>query len=218
MTDAHCHVRGGERRHFICGEAGAGDVAFYGVHPWDVREDTDVSWLDAKLSADSSARVGEIGLDRLREREISPAMLRVFGEQLAIAAKHSRAVTLHGAKCWGKVVEICKPYRGRIPAFLFHGFSRSDGLIPDIAALNGYISVGPAVLNDHAVNYRRLIRKIPLDRLLVESDRTAGNAGECPSVEAVAAKTAEILGIEFSELENRLEANAEAFIHGGSNG
>ena len=218
MTDAHCHVRAGERRHFICGDAGAGDVAFYGVHPWDVREDTDVSWLDAKLSADSSAQVGEIGLDRLREREISPAMLRVFKEQLDIAAKRSRVVTLHGAKCWGKVVEFCKPYRGRIPAFLFHGFSRSDGLIPEIAALNGYVSVGPAVLNDHAVNYRRLIRKIPLDRLLVESDRTAGNAGECPSVEAVAAKTAEILGISLSALEIRLEANAEAFIHGGRNG
>ena len=216
MTDAHCHVRGGERRHFICGEAGVGDVAFCGVHPWDAREDTDVSWLDAKLAADTTAQVGEIGLDRLREREISPAMLRVFKEQLEIAAKRSRAVVLHGAKCWGKVVEICKPYRGRIPAFLFHGFSRSDGLIPDIVALNGYISVGPAVLNDHAVNYRKLIRKIPLDRLLVESDRTAESADECPSVEAVAAKTAEILGMEAGELETRLEANATAFLHGGS--
>ena len=57
--------------------------------------------------------------------------------------------------------------------FLFHGFSRSDGLIPDIVKLNGFISVGPAVLNDHAVNYRELVKKIPLDRLLVETDRTS---------------------------------------------
>ena len=96
--------------------------------------------------------------------------------------------------------------------FLFHGFSRSDGLIPDIVALNGYISVGPAILNDHAVNYRALVRKIPSDRLLVETDRTAENAAECPSVAAVAAKLAEIRGLSLEELERIIDENAEEFL------
>ena len=98
-----------------------------------------------------------------------------------------------------------------IPSFLFHGFSRSDGLIPDIVALNGYISVGPAVLNDHAVNYRELVKKIPADRLLVETDRTEANVAECPSVWEVAAKLAELRGLSLGELEALTDANAERF-------
>ena len=102
MTDAHCHVRAGERRHFICGDAGAGDVAFYGVHPWDVREDTDVSWLDAKLSADSSAQVGEIGLDRLRERPLTTLQLAAAKKQLigqvGVAADNFESTALGMAK------------------------------------------------------------------------------------------------------------------------
>lgn len=214
MTDAHCHVTGGGTRHFVCGDASGADVPFYGIHPWDAAADADIGGIEAMLAAHPEAGVGEIGLDRLKGREISAAMIEVFDSQLALAAKYRRPVVLHGAKCWGKVVARCKPYARDIPAFLFHGFSRSDGLVPDIVALNGFISVGPAVLNDHAVNYRDLVKKIPRDRLLVETDRTAQSAGDCPGVAAVAAKTAEILGAEFAELERQLEANASAFISG----
>ena len=96
--------------------------------------------------------------------------------------------------------------------FLFHGFSRSDGLIPDIVALNGYVSAGPAVLNDHAVNYRELLKKIPLDRLLLETDRTPENAAVCPSVRDVAAAVAKLRGMTVDELERIVDGNAEQFL------
>ena len=139
-------------------------------------------------------------------------MREVFEAQLAIAAERHWPVVLHGAKCWGQVVTACRPYAKTIPAFLFHGFSRSDGLIPDIVALNGYISVGPAVLNDHAVNYRELVKKIPLDRLLVETDRTPENAATCPSIFDVAAKTAELRRFSLEEFETLVDANADNFL------
>ena len=219
--------------------------------------------------------VGEIGLDRLKERTVSPQMRAVFVAQLALAAEFRRPVVLHGAKCWGQVVAEIKKYfsgipsakkncrtdklsgllhcqtdgsaleaveasetgklplmscqqldsvtdvavrqldscgmRKFIPSFLFHGFSRSDGLLSDIVALNGFVSVGPAVLNDHAVNYRALVKKLPLDRLVVETDRTPENAATCPSVVEVAKKVAELRGLSFEELERVTDANAARF-------
>ena len=105
------------------------------------------------------------------------------------------------------------PFAGRIPAFLFHGFSRSDGLLPEIYALNGLVSIGPAILNDHAVNYRELVGKIPLDRLLVETDAVAGaRVPACPHIRDVLAKTAEIVGVSMSELEKATDENADRFI------
>ena len=167
--------------------------------------------LRRRLQADPRLGVGEIGLDRLKDREISPRMREVFEAQLKLALEFNRPVVLHGAKCWGQVVKTIQIFQTS-QTFLFHGFSRSDGLIPDIVALNGYISVGPAILNDHAVNYRELAKKIPADRLLIETDRTAENAADCPPVAAVAAKVAELRGVSLAELEVQTDRNAEAFI------
>ena len=227
LTDVHCHLSSGDPaiREFLIGRD------FFGVHPWETLDRTldpaaAVAELREKLVANPQAGVGEIGLDRLKEREISPLMRAVFEAQLRLALELRRPVVLHGAKCWGKVVAAVRaakkedarretgdkrPGAGqetRDARFLFHGFSRSDGLIPDIVALNGYISVGPAVLNDHAVNYRELVKKIPLDRLLLETDRTEQSAAECPALADILAKTAALRGMTAEELERQTDANA----------
>lgn len=233
MTDAHCHVARGVGRHLVCRapEEGAEgvvlgrDALFIGIHPWQAIGVSDADCFRAERLnpfldemrqrlADESGPlgVGEIGLDRLKERTISPLMREVFAAQLDLAAEFVRPVVLHGAKCWGEVVRACLPYAGRIPAFLFHGFSRSGGLLPDIVRLNGFISVGPAVLNDHAVNYRELVKSIPLDRLLVETDATEENAQEVPRIEEVALKVAEVRGVPFEELVPILDRTAGAFV------
>lgn len=224
MTDAHCHVSGGDPsvREFLIGRD------FVGIHPWtscapDARPAADDSaWLREQLAANPHLGVGEIGLDRLKTRDISPSMRAVFEAQLRVALEFGRPVVLHGAKCWGQVVkEIIELSNKRIGPFLFHGFSRSDGLLPDIVALNGYVSVGPAVLNDHAVNYRALVKKIPIDRLLVETDRDCEPAsllnpltGAPLSVRDVLAKTAELRGLSPAELEAITDANALRFLGG----
>ena len=231
MTDAHCHVSGGDPsvRELLIGRD------FVGVHPWSILSGArsasfacmTLDDLRAQLAANSRLGVGEIGLDRLKEKTISSEMRELFAAQLALAFAFRRPVVLHGAKCWGEVVKEIKrveaeSLRFRTKAgtssFLFHGFSRSDGLIPDIVQLNGYISVGPAVLNDHAVNYRALVKKIPLDRLLVETDRDRSPeellnpVSKTPlTIRDVLAKTAELRGLSPAELESVTDANAVRF-------
>lgn len=215
MTDAHCHLGRGAGRHFICDPADSapadGDVVFRGWHPWRL-DGFDAQALRAALAAGPRCGVGEIGLDRLKDRNISDRMRGVFAAQLEIAAGFGRPVVLHGAKCWGEVVRTCRPFAGRIPAFLFHGFSRSAGLIPEMEAMNGFVSVGPAVLNMHAANYRELVRALPAGMLLAESDATAENAAEAPSAAEVAAETAALRGVSAAEMTAVMEANADRFV------
>ena len=237
MTDAHCHVS--------CGDSSVRELLvgrdFFGVHPWETLDDgttgtggttetrralvpdipvvpdvSSLASLRANLLDHPNAGVGEIGLDRLKSRDISPRMREIFEAQLALALELHRPVVLHGAKCWGQVVAAVKRMIGdglatgdKRQSFLFHGFSRSDGLIPEIVKLNGFISVGPAILNDHAVNYRELVKKIPLDRLLVETDRTSSDS---PSISDVLAKTADILNLSAAELERITDENADRFL------
>ena len=248
MTDAHCHVSCGDSsvRELLVGRD------FFGVHPWETLDDgttgtggttetrralvpdipvvPDVSSLAALLATlraqlldHPNAGVGEIGLDRLKSRDISPRMREVFEAQLALALELGRPVVLHGAKCWGQVVTtVCRHLshsptpplpHSPTPSFLFHGFSRSDGLIPEIVKLNGFISVGPAILNDHAVNYRELVKKIPLDRLLVETDAVVGaRVPTRPHIRDVLAKTADILNLSAAELERITDENTDRFL------
>ena len=219
MTDAHCHVS--------CGDSSVRELLvgrdFFGVHPWDAVDVSFLPSLRAQLLANPAAGVGEIGLDRLKSRDISPRMREVFEAQLALALELGRPVVLHGAKCWGQVVTtVCRHLshsptpplpHSPTPSFLFHGFSRSDGLIPEIVKLNGFISVGPAILNDHAVNYRELVKKIPLDRLLVETDAVVGaRVPTRPHIRDVLAKTADILNLSAAELERITDENADRFL------
>lgn len=213
MTDAHYH-RGGETLALLNGR----EFRFCGIHPWRV-EDVDlpaeIGRLRSMLVSDSFLGVGEIGLDRLRVKTVTSLQRDVFVALIELAAEMNRPVVLHGAKCWGEVVKTIKPYIGKIPAFLFHGFSRSDGLLPDIVKVNGFVGVGKAVLNDHAINYRALVKKIPVDRLLVETD-----VEDIPERERIAlladifAKTAELTSVT----ESQIDGNAASFLFGGKSG
>ena len=166
MIDAHYH-RDGYPAYLRTPD---GETPFHGIHPWQADDSFDLDTIRAQLIADQTSGVGEIGLDRLKTKTIPDSQRTLFAQQLALAAELRRPVVLHGAKCWGEVVAACRPYKGRIPAFLFHGFSRSAGLLPEIVALDGYVSVGPALLNDHAVNYRALAKDLPPNRILIETD------------------------------------------------
>ena len=211
MTNAHYHRDGGtflshrgEERRFI------------GVHPWAAETEQAecvASRIRDAAIADATAGIGEIGLDRLRTRIATPAQHALFETQLRIAAELHRPVVLHGAKCWGEVVKAAKPFAKDIPAFLFHGFSRSAGLVPEIVAMNGFLSVGKAILNDHALNYRKLVAGLPLHRLLIETDDDATSDSERDALlAAIFAKTAELTGLTAESLDS----NAAEFINSSS--
>jgi TatD DNase family protein len=207
MIDAHYH-RNGYPAYLRTPD---GETPFHGIHPWQADDSFDLDAIRAQLMADPSSGVGEIGLDRLKAKTISDSQRKLFAQQLALAAELRRPVVLHGAKCWGEVVAACRPYKGRIPAFLFHGFSRSAGLLPEIFTLGGYVSIGPALLNDHAVNYRELVKELPLGRTLVETDMDYSLPENNPdeTLRQIVSTLAALRGeSDPSALATRLAANA----------
>ena len=95
MTDAHCHVSCGDNsvREFLIGRD------FFGVHPWDVPDDAGerdamLESVRSSLLANPKAGVGEIGLDRLKVRDIPPQMRDMFAAQLELALELDRPVAV----------------------------------------------------------------------------------------------------------------------------
>ena len=207
MTDIHFH-RSGDTFSAVDGK----EFRFFGVHPWNadnINIESEIKALRSVLVANPSYGVGEIGLDKLKFKKVSEQQREVFAAQLELASEMGRPVVLHGAKCWGEVVKMIRPYVCKIPAFLFHGFSRSDGLLQEIAEVNGFVGVGKAVLNDHAVNYRELVRKLPKDRLVVETDYDGDSFEEQIALaDSIFEKVESLTSLDKS----RITANAVSFL------
>lgn len=173
-------------------------IPSYGVHPWDAGNRTP-DWfakLRARLESDPRAAVGEIGIDRwmlgarpddprlagLRRAEL-PEQGEVMLKQLALACSADRPVTIHCIQAWGALCEILE--RVNLPArgFLLHAYAGPAELIPRFAALGAYFSLNPAFLPPEKTNQIRdsfpgsarveNFRRIPRDRLLVETDAPA---------------------------------------------
>ena len=214
MTDAHFHRGGYATFLALDGE----ERRFWGLHPWEADSSPlDIAALRAKLENDPGAGVGEIGLDRLKSREISGAQRAAFEGQLQLAAEMRRPVVLHGAKCWGEVVKGCIPFAGRVPAFMFHGFSRSVGLLPEMFAMNGFVSIGPALLNDHAVNYRAMAAGLPLEKILVETDAEWNDvASHEAQIRAIVERLARLRDVPVDSLADSLSANLARFLGASS--
>jgi len=147
-------------------------VPAFGVHPWYVR-DLEARWLEtleACLDKAPVAAIGEIGLDGILEDVPIELQEKVFVRQLELAERMRRPVVLHGARVWGRLVEVLKPYAHRLPGFIAHGFSGSSEILKQILNMGGYVSFAGSVCNPKAEKIRSAAREIPDSQILIETD------------------------------------------------
>jgi TatD DNase family protein len=147
-------------------------VPAFGVHPWYVRH-LPPDWfelLEAYLDQNPVAVIGEIGLDGVLDDVPLALQEKVFVRQLAFADQVRRPVVLHGARAWGRLVEVLKPYARKLPGFVAHGFGGSAEILKQMLNLGGYVSFAGSVCNPKAEKIRAAAREIPDSQLLLETD------------------------------------------------
>lgn len=147
-------------------------VPGFGVHPWYV-QDLPADWpeqLEHFFDHHPSALVGEIGLDGIRDTIPAELQEDILRRQLAFAARIHRPVVLHGARAWGRLVEVLKPYAHDIPGFVAHSFGGSADILKAMLKMGGYISFSGTVCNPNATKVRSAAQETPASQLLVETD------------------------------------------------
>jgi len=145
----------------------------YGVHPFFAAQVSD-AWkdrLDEVLLQNPTAMVGEIGLDKSRAglaKAPLSVQLPVFQHQLAAAARLQRAVHIHCVSAYGPMLDACRAHTP--PRLLLHSFAGSPDTMAAFLRLGAYFSFSAAVLNPNFRKAREIVRHVPCDRLLVETD------------------------------------------------
>ena len=147
-------------------------VPAFGVHPWYVRF-LPRDWrarLEMFLDRNPVAVIGEIGLDGVMA-DVPPALQEeALVWQLQLAERLRRPVVLHGARAWGRLADVLRPYARRIPGFVAHGFGGSAEILRQMLNMGGYISFAGTVCNANATKVRAAAREIPDSQILVETD------------------------------------------------
>ena len=144
----------------------------FGLHPWHVGSESQ-DWLNSlrkQLLAHPRSGVGEVGLDRWIQPHDMPAQIRALEPQIRLAAELRRPLTLHCLRAWGTLREILAHLPLPPQGFLLHSYGGPAEMIPEFVRLGAYFSFSPAFLADRKTVQREAFRRIPVDRLLAETD------------------------------------------------
>jgi TatD DNase family protein len=145
----------------------------YGLHPWFIAERSP-DWLETlQHRLDQGGCLGEIGLDRWHEPTDFSDQQRVFQPQLALAVERDLPVTIHCLKAWGDLYETLRAAPTLPRGFLLHAYGGSVEMVESFLPLGAYFSFNGYFLHPRKTAARAAFEKIPLDRLMVETDAPA---------------------------------------------
>jgi TatD DNase family protein len=120
-----------------------------------------------KQLVDHTSYIGEIGLDFSREGKGSELeQKQVFREILSVLRGKNKIISVHSRRAEEEMLIQLKEFD--IKNVIFHWYSGSVELIPEILARGYYFSINEAMCQSN--NGRSIIEKIPRERILTETD------------------------------------------------
>lgn len=240
LIDAHIHIQDidknllGNVQNFLCRQylmncstsiknyysldrsflASTNIVNFVGFHPWYIEGVTEdeLGQLES-IVADNRFGIGEVGLDKAVRDVDFKSQKDILIKQLDIADKYSRPVVLHCVKAYGTLFEIIKEHSIDPNLCLVHAFNASLEILNDYANLGVYLSVNVSNYKKQETRFSDIIKKIPKQRLMLETDYPYMLKGDYESsILEYYTACARILNIKYNELieilyENFMEFN-----------
>lgn len=188
----------------------------FGLHPmYSLQFSDDVGHTLEKLLPQGVA-TGEIGLDYalpIIPREIQ---MVAFREQLRLSVRLGLPVMLHCRRAFADLLRILKEEQVWQVGGTMHAFSGSPEIAGQCIRLGLNISVAGPVTFANAVKPLEVVRRIPLNSLLLETDAPdlapvpyRGGTNEPAFMVETAKKVAELKGVPLEEVARRTTANAE---------
>jgi TatD DNase family protein len=151
----------------------AGLHATAGVHPhhastWGAEA---AATLRALAARPRVVAIGECGLDFNRNFSPRDAQRDCFAAQVDLAAELGMPVFLHERDASAALLEVLRPRRARIPRACVHCFTGSEAELDAYLALDLHIGITGWICDERrGLHLRELIRRIPEDRLMIETD------------------------------------------------
>ena len=188
-----------------------------GIHPHDASEFNPSlmqSILKLARGHDKIIAIGETGLDYHYMNSSAENQQFAFRKQLQIAVELNLPVILHSREAEADTISILKEIP--VPALgVAHSFTSSLKMARTLLDMGWYLGINGIVTFKNAEDLREVVRWIPIDRLLLETDSPflapvpfRGKPNKPAHIPVIASFIAELRKIPIEHLAEKTSENA----------
>lgn len=189
--------------------------AAYGLHPMylDEHAEADIERVREYCGRERAVAVGECGLDFFVEGLDADKQRRLFDAQLLVARELDLPLILHARRAVDEVLQRLRRIGGL--RGVVHSFSGSEEQAQQLFKLGFHLGIGGPVTYERAQRLRRIVSRMPIDFLVLESDApdqpnasARGTRNEPAAVREVAETVATLRGADPEQVAAATTRNA----------
>jgi TatD DNase family protein len=146
--------------------------ATVGIHPHGARrlDDSTLDTLRSLAAHEKVVAVGEIGLDYYRDRQPRAVQQECLRQQVELACELGLAAVFHVRDAHTDFLSIIGEYARRLSRGVLHCFSADWAVAEAALDMGFYLSIPGTVTYPKSEVQQEVVRRSPMDRLLVETD------------------------------------------------
>tara|TARA_Y100001936_G_C16071657_1_gene671058 strand:- start:174 stop:932 length:759 start_codon:yes stop_codon:yes gene_type:complete len=181
----------------------------FGIHPHETNTDQlSKNEIVTKINLNNKIiGVGETGLDFYYNNSDKDKQIKSFKNHIDAALELNIPIIVHSRNAEVETYEILKNYNNKLK-ILMHCFTGSLSFAIELLKLNSYFSASGIITFKNSIELQNTFQKIPLDRLLVETDSPflapvpmRGKKNEPAFVRYTLEKLSEIKNVEIKNLD-----------------
>jgi TatD DNase family protein len=185
-----------------------------GVHPLDQKDKLDKDLLTRLASHDKVVAIGETGLDYYYSKDTHQVQQDSFVGHIEVANELNKPLIIHTRDAKADTINLMKTHNAENCGGVLHCFTEDWAMAKQALDLGFYISISGIVTFKNAVELKDVVKQIPLDRLLIETDSPylapvpyRGKTNQPAYVQDVAYYIADLKGISYKELASATTNN-----------
>jgi TatD DNase family protein len=178
-----------------------------GVHPLHQEDACSYDELFNMADNEEVVAIGETGLDYFYSAETKSVQLTSFVDHIKVANKLSKPLIIHTRDAREDTINLLKLHKDPATKGVLHCFTETWEMAQAAIELGMYISISGIVTFKTATELQQVVKKIPLDKLLIETDSPwlapvpyRGKPNQPGFVREVGEFIAELRGISVEEL------------------
>ena len=187
-----------------------------GIHPHhasDYTGETEDLILEL-IQHDKVVAIGETGLDYFYQQDNSALQQQAFIAHLRLSKRLAKPVIVHTRSANEDTLRLLREEADQDVGGVIHCFTEDWTMAEACLDLGFYISISGIVTFNSANDLREVVKKIPMQRLLVETDAPylapvphRGQQNEPKHVRLVAQYIADLKGVSLAELATQTSQN-----------
>ncbi|WP_333607692.1 TatD family hydrolase [Arsukibacterium sp.] len=185
-----------------------------GEHPLHQQGVVDAEQLLSLCQRADVVAVGETGLDYFYAPESKLAQQAAFVGHIEVARQVNKPVIIHTRDARADTIALMKAHQAQDAGGVLHCFTENYEMAKAALDLGFYISISGIMTFRNADELRAVVKKLPLDRLLIETDAPylapvpfRGKTNQPAYVTAVAKAISELRSLPLAQLATQTTDN-----------